>query len=158
LHAAGSLLFLSCAPTYDSIADQLLVDTQKQADDGLLKLETLSERIDSLQKGSTRNDRKAVVEAKRQASYASNTDFYNSLESSLTTLDTRMTAMPDLSTPKLKNALSALERNVSDIRDIHASESILRANYLKEARQILDEQFKALMVYELTIKGGSKPQ
>ena len=152
------MLFLSCAPTYDSIGDQVLVDTQKQADDGLLKLETLAARIDSLQKRSNPNDRKALVEAKRQASYASNTDFYNSLESSLTTLDTRMTAMPNLSTPKLTNALSALERNVAEIRDVHASQDILTENYWKDARKILDEQFKALTVYELTIKNGSKPQ
>jgi hypothetical protein len=152
------MVLLSCAPTYDSIADQVLVDSEKQADDGLLKLETLSARIDGLEKSSKPSDRKALVEAKQQASYASNTDFYNNLESSLTTLDTRMTAMPNLSTPKLSAALSALEDNVAEIRSTHASEDILSVDYLKQAKEILDQQFKALTVYELTIKSGSKPQ
>lgn len=155
--APMALVLASCAPTYDSIADQVLVDTQKQADDGLLKLETLSARIEGLEKSSKPSDRKALVEAKRQGSYTSNTDFYNSLESSLTTLDTRMTAIPNLSTPKLSNALSALEHNVAEIRSTHASEDILKVDYLKQAKEILDQQFKALTVYELTIKSGSKP-
>jgi len=148
----------SCAPTYDSIADQMLVNTQKQADDGLLNLENLETRIDFLKKSSNPNDRKTLADAEKQASYASNMDFYNNLQSSLTTLDTRMTAMPDLSTPKLTNALSALENNVNDIRSTHASQNHLSADYVKESEQILDQQFKALTVYELTIKGGSKPQ
>jgi hypothetical protein len=46
--AAMASMFASCAPTYDNIADQMLADTQKQADDGLLRLETLATRINSL--------------------------------------------------------------------------------------------------------------
>jgi hypothetical protein len=151
------LMLASCAPTYDSIADQMLADTQKQADDGLLKLESLKKRIDSLQNSRNANDQKAVADAKKQASYDSNIDFYDKLQSSIMALDTRMTAMSDLSTPKLNNALSNLEKNVTEVRSTHASETILSADYAKESRQILDQQFKALTVYELTIKGGSKP-
>lgn len=158
LCAALVSTLISCAPTYDSIADQMLVTTQKQADDGLLNLETLATRIDVLQKSSNPDDRKALVDAEKKASYASNMDFYNNLQSSLTTLDTRMTAMPDLSTPKLTNALSALENNVGEIRSTHASQNLLSADYVKESKQIIDQQFKALTVYELTIKSGSKPQ
>jgi hypothetical protein len=155
--AAMASMFASCAPTYDSIADQMLADTQKQADDGLLRLETLATRINSLEKNHDATDQRALTEAKKQASYASNIDFYDKLQSSITALDTRMTAMPDLSTPKLHNALSDLEKNVTEVRSTHASESMLSADYAKESRQILDQQFKALTVYELTIKGGSKP-
>ncbi|HXR34614.1 MAG TPA: hypothetical protein VN754_01620 [Candidatus Binataceae bacterium] len=156
--AATVTILASCAPTYDSIADQMLVDTQKQADDGLLKLESLAVMIDTLGKSPNASDQKAVADARRQASYGSNMDFYNNLQSSLTTLDTRMTATPDLSTPKLNNALSNLEKNVNEVRTTHAAENTLGADYVKASKQILDQQFKALTVYELTIKSGSKPQ
>ncbi len=147
----------SCAPTYDSIADQMLADTQKQTDDGLLKLENLKRRIDALQNSPDSDDQKAVVEAKKEASYGANIDFYDGLQSSVIALETRMTASPDLSTPKLTTALDDLEKNVNDVRSTHASENILGADYVKSSRQILDQQFKALTVYELTIKSGSKP-
>ena len=68
-----------------------------------------------------------------------------------------MTALPDLSTPKLNTALADLDKNVGQIRATHASENLLGAEYVKASRQLIDQQFKALTVYELTIKGGSKP-
>src|SRR5579863_6564505 len=101
LLAAAASMLGSCAPAYDSIADQLLADTQKQADQGLLKLENLAMTIEQLTQSSAADDRGALANAKAQASYASNMDFYNNLQSSLSVLDARMTAMPDLSTPKL---------------------------------------------------------
>jgi len=148
----------SCAPTYDNIADQMLADTQKQADDGLLRLETLAWTIDSLAKSHDADAQKAATDVKKQASYTSNTDFYDKLQSSIAALETRMTAMPDLSTPKLNTALADLDKNVAQVRSTHATENFLSAEYLKASRQILDQQFKALTVYELTIKGGSKPK
>lgn len=155
---AMASMLASCAPTYDNIADQMLADTQKQADDGLLKLESLATTIKSLEKNPHASDQKAVTDAKIQASYAANIDFYDKLQSSITALDTRMTAMADLSTPKLSTSLSDLAKNVTEVRSMHANENILGADYVKESRQILDQQFKALTVYELTIKGGSKPK
>jgi hypothetical protein len=122
------------------------------------ELESLATTINSLQKNSDASDQKAVVDARKQASYASNIDFYDKLQSSITALDTRMTAISDLSTAKLSNALTDLEKNVSEVRSTHASEGILSADYVKDSRQILDQQFKALTVYELTIKSGSKPK
>jgi hypothetical protein len=158
VYIAAVLVGTSCAPTYDNIADQMLADTQKQADDGLLKLENLKKRIDSLQSSGSADDQKAVVQAEKQASYAANMDFYDKLQSSVSALDTRMTSSPDLSTPKLTTALEDLEKNVNEVRSIHAKQNILSADYAKDSRQILDQQFKALTVYELTIKGGDKPK
>jgi len=155
--AAMLSILASCAPTYDNIADQMLADTQKQADAGLLKLETLATTIDGMQNTRDPDAQKVLTDAKKQASFASNSDFYDQLQSSLSALETRMTAMPDLSTPKLNTALSDLESNVSQIRSTHAKENLLGAEYVKASRQLLDQQFKALTVYELTIKGGSKP-
>ena len=96
-----SAILTSCAPTYDNVADQMLVDTEKQADDGLLKLENLGHEIDNLKKSSNTSDQKAVAEAEAQASYASNIDFYSKLQSSMTVLAIRMTSNPDLSTQKI---------------------------------------------------------
>jgi hypothetical protein len=155
--AAVLSLLASCAPTYDNIADQMLADTQKQADDGLLKLETLATIINSMQNNHDPDAQKVVADAKKQASFASNTDFYDQLQSSLSALETRMTAISDLSTPKLNTALTDLEKNVAQVRSTHATENLLGAEYVKASRQLLDQQFKALTVYELTIKGGSKP-
>jgi hypothetical protein len=151
-------MLAACAPTYDNIADQMLADTQKQADDGLLKLQTLAVTINALDQSKDANDQKAVATARTQASYAANLDFYDQLQASITALDTRMTAMSDLSTPGLNTALSALEKNVEGIRSTHSSEKTLGAEYAKESRLILDQQFKSLTVYELTIKAGSKPK
>ncbi|HEY2107753.1 MAG TPA: hypothetical protein VGH29_18290 [Candidatus Binataceae bacterium] len=155
--AAASTL-AACAPAYDSIADQLVADTQKQADQGLLKLENLAMTIDRLTQSRAADDRKALADAKVRASYASNMDFYNDLQSSLCVLDARMTATPELSTAKLTNALSRLEENASEVRTAHASQNLLSADYLKASRQMLDQQFRALTVYELTIRSGGKPQ
>jgi hypothetical protein len=151
-------LLVSCAPTYDAIADQMLADTQKQADEGLIKLQYFSMTIDSLAHSTNANDIKTLADDKTKASYPSNTEFYADLQASIQTLEIRMTATPDLSTTKLTNAFTQLESNVETIRALHASQNILGAAYLKDARQILDQQFKALTVYELTIKSGSKPQ
>jgi hypothetical protein len=155
--AAMVSILASCAPTYDNIADQMLADTQKQADTGLLKLQTLATTIGTLQNSSNSNDQKALAEAKKQASYTANADFYDQLQSSISALETRMTALSDLSTPKLNTALGDLEKNLAQVRSTHATENLLGAEYLKASRQLLDQQFKALTVYELTIKGGSKP-
>jgi len=151
-------MLASCAPTYDNIADQMLVDTQKQADDGLLKLENLGKQIDNLKKSPNASDRKAIADAETQASYASNIDFYSKLQSSMTVLDARMTSNPDLSTQKITTSLGDLEKNIESTRQVHASQNTLGPDFAKEMRQTLDQQFKALTVYELTIKNGSKPQ
>ncbi len=129
--AAMLSVLASCAPTYDNIADQMLADTQKQADAGLLKLETLATTIDSMQNDQDPDAKKVVADAKKQAGFASNTDFYDQLQSSIATLTTRMTAMPDLSTPKLNTALSKLDENVAAVRSQHFKSNSLSAEYAK---------------------------
>jgi hypothetical protein len=151
-----STMLTSCAPTYDSIADQMLVDTQKQADDGLLKLENLGNQIDGLKMSHNASDQKAMAEAEAQASYASNIDFYSKLQSSMTVLDARMTSNPDLSTQKISTSLADLEKNIDATRQVHVAENVLKPDFVKQMRQTWDQQFKVLTVYELTIKNGSK--
>jgi hypothetical protein len=153
----GAML-TSCAPIYDNVADQMLVDTQKQADEGLLKLENLGHQIDNLKKSPNSSDQKTVTDAEAQASYASNIDFYSKLQSSVTVLDERMTSNPDLSTQKIIPSLKALEDNIDSVRQTHASQNIVSPDFAKISRAQMDQQFKALTVYELTIKNGSKPQ
>jgi hypothetical protein len=155
--AMGAML-AACAPTYDNVADQMLVDTQKQADDGLTKLENLENEIDRLKKSTNSADKKALTDAEAQAGYASNIDFYSKLQSSTTALDDRITSNPDLSTQKIAPALKALEDNIESVRQTHATQNALSPDFAKLTRQQMDQQFKALTVYELTIKNGSKPQ
>jgi hypothetical protein len=151
-------IFSACAPTYDNVADQMLVDTQKQADDGLLKLAILGDQIDSLKKSPNASDQKATADAETQASYASNIDFYSKLQASMGQLDARLTSNPNLSTQKLTISLEDLEKNIDSTRQVHASQNTLSPAFAKEMRNTLDQQFKVLTVYELTIKNGSKPQ
>jgi hypothetical protein len=148
----------SCAPAYDDVADKMLVDTQKQADDGLLKLESLATIIESGAPKSDSAGQKAVAEAREKASYASNIAFYAGLQSSLSALTDRMTALPDLSTPSMSNALAKLQENVGTLRKLHADKTVLSALEARTARQILDQQFKTLTVYEVTLKSGSSPK
>jgi len=149
----------SCtAPAYDSIADQLLTDTQRQADAGLVKLENLAMTIERTQQSKNPADKKVLADATAQASYASNMDFYNSLQSSVATLQTRITANPDLSTQKVTDSVSKLADNIEEVRSLHASQNTLSAAYAQGARQIWDQQFKTLTVYELTLKSGNKTQ
>jgi hypothetical protein len=149
---------VACAPVYDDIADKMLVDTQKQADDGLLKLENLATTIEAGGPKADAKSKKAADDVRDKARYAANTDFYNALQSSLGTLAARMTALPDVSTPSVGDALSKLEENVAEIRALHAEQDILSAAYVRNARRILDQQFKTLTVYEVTLKSGSKPK
>jgi hypothetical protein len=155
--AMGTML-TACSPTYDNVADQMLVDTQKQADDGLLKLENLGDEIDRLKKSTNAADKKALTDAEAQANYPSNIDFYSKLQSSMTALDDRITSNPDLSTQKIAPALKALEDNIDSVRQTHATQNELSPDFAKLTRRQMDQQFKALTVYELTIKSGGKPQ
>jgi hypothetical protein len=159
---AGSLLMSamlpSCAPTYDNVADQMLVNTQQQADGGLLKLETLGNEIGNLRTSRNASDRKAVAEAEAQASYAFNINFYCTLQSSMTVLAARVTSNPSLSTQKIATSLGDLEKNIDSIRQVHTTQNTLAPDFAKEMRQTLDQQFKVLTVYELTIKNGTRPQ
>jgi len=151
-------MLTACAPTYDNVADQMLVATQTQADDGLLKLENLGNQIDGLKKSSSASDHKILTDDEAQASYASNIDFYSKLQSSMTALDARMTSNPDLSTQKITPSLKALEDNIDSVRQTHATQNTVSPDFAKLSRQQMDQQFKALTVYELTIKNGNKPQ
>jgi len=153
-----SAMLMACAPTYDNIADQMLADTQKQADDGFLNLETLGHTIESLKHSSNPDDKNSLAEAEKQAVYSSNMGFYNKVESSIIALDTRITSMPDASTPKITEALSQIETSVNNARDLHAKQNTLSSDFSKLTRQQLDQQFKALTVYELTIKNGKTPK
>jgi oligoendopeptidase F len=153
----GAML-TSCAPTYDNVADQMLVDTQKQADDGLLKLENLGNQIDQLKKSPNASDQNTITDAEAQASYASNIDFYSKLQSSMIVLDERMTSNPDVSTQKITASLKALEDNIDSVRQTHATQNTVSSDFAKITRGQMDQQFKALTVYELTIKNGSKPR
>jgi hypothetical protein len=151
-------IFTACAPTYDNVADQMLVNTQEQADHGLLRLENLGNEIANFSRSPNLCDQNTIAEAEAEASYASNIDFYSKLQSSVTLLAERMTSNPDLSTNKIASSLGNLEKNIDSTRRVHATENTLAPDFAMEMRQTLDQQFKVLTVYELTIKNGTKPR
>jgi hypothetical protein len=153
-----SATLTSCVPAYDNVADQILVDAQKQADEGLLRLENLGNEIINLKSSPHVSDSKTIAEAEAQASYASNIDFYSKLESSIRLLAERITSNPDLSIKKITPSLDNLEKNIDATRQVHATENTLTPDFAREMRQTLDQQFKVLTVYEVTIKSGTRPQ
>jgi hypothetical protein len=155
-----SLQLMSCAPTYDATADQMLADPQKQADDGLFKLENLGREIQNLKglENPSPEDQKTLAADEEHASYSSNIGFYSSLQASALVLDQRITSNPDFSVTRIQTSLQDLEKNVDKVREQHAKAKTISPAYARGARELLDQQFKALTVYELQIKNGSKPQ
>src|SRR5262249_20271406 len=118
-------ILASCAPTYDDVGDQMLVDAQKQADDGLIRLENLERQIDELKKRPNASEQKDRADAESQASYESNIDFYSKLQSSMAVLAARMTSNPDLSTQKIGTALENLDKNIDSTREVHEAQNSL---------------------------------
>jgi hypothetical protein len=153
LMASASILTSSCAPTYDNIADQMLVDTQKQADEGLLKLQSVSRKtvIHNTPNGQD-------IRCDKAATYSSNRDFYDKLQSSVSALNTRITALKGLSTPTIASTLSGLQIGIHNLRVTHEAQKCLTADAVDNSKDLIDQQFKALTVYELTIKNGSRPK
>jgi hypothetical protein len=149
---------ICCAPVYDATADKMLADTQMQADEGLIRLENLGNEIQRIKGSPTTEDQKTLAEDEAQASYSANIGFYSSLQASVETLDDRITSNPDFSTNSIATALQALKDNVDLVRQNHASSHTISPKVAQHAREILDQQFKALTVYELQIKNGTNPQ
>jgi hypothetical protein len=146
----------SCAPapTYDESTDKQIMAVQQETDAGLEKLITLGRKIDSLRNLKDLASQKALKDAQSKASYDANVDFYDKVDTDLTSLQLRMTATPDLSGVKLDESFKALQDNMDDLRKFHSDHGVIGAQALSNARTAINQQFKTLMQYELNLKSG----
>jgi chromosome segregation ATPase len=193
------LAVTACAPTYDSTADQMVVNTEKTLDDGLVKLEGLKASIDStraavdsnkadavalsaeiasLKASKNPSDKQALADAQKalaasqkaladhqkvlsdyetQASYASNIGFYDTLQSQIIQMKSRITSSPDYSTPAISTSIEKLQSNVAQLRAVHLKKNVLDVSFLQGMQVALDQEFMTLNKYELTIKNGKTP-
>lgn len=163
--AAGAVLFIllavlavlaACAPIYDEQTDKQIAAVQQETDAGLVKLITLARRIDRLKEQPDPASRQALAEATLKAGYEANAEFYDKVDSDLTSLELRMTATPDLSAAKLGEAIKALRDNIDDLRTFHADHGTIGAKALVRSRAAVNEEFKTLMHYELNLKSGKQ--
>jgi hypothetical protein len=152
------LMLAACAPTYDDKADQMLVDLQKETDDGLIKLETVAQQATAFKNSGSTDAaaKKALSDAQTKLTYAANIDWYASVLSDLTALEARMTASPDFSTSSLNTTLADLRKNIELFQAQHAKANSVSPDATKLTRQTLDQQFKTLTVYMVTLKSGKK--
>jgi hypothetical protein len=151
-------LLAACAPTpYDQTTDAQITSVQQETDAGLVHLITLARRVESLRNLPDPASRKALAEAQQEASYAANSDFYDRVDTDLTSLQLRMTSTPDLSTAKLDQSFQQLFANMNDLRQFHSQHDFIGSAALMPIRNAFNQQFKTLMQYELNLKSGNKP-
>ena len=147
-------LIVSCAPTYDEQTDRQIAVVQQEVDAGLVRLITLGRRIDVLGKLDDPASRKALAEARAKASYDANLDFYDKVDTDLTSLQLRIAATPDLSATKLNEAIKAIRDNIDDLRQYQSRHEFISAGAVSLIRGPINQQFEALMHYELNLKSG----
>jgi len=144
-----------CAPAYDDVGDKLQVDTQKQIDAGLDRLSGDRQVTDGAARAKSTPGQ--IEAATTDASYAANIAFYASSLASLTALKSRMQALGDASSAKEAEAVAQIETNLTQVRDEHAKEGMLGAEYVALMKGTIDQQFIPLNQYELQLKAGKKP-
>ena len=147
---------VACAPTYDEATDKQIMAVQQETDAGLRRLISLSQKIDSLKDLSDTASQKALADARSKAIYDANSDFYDRVDTDLTSLQLRMTATPDLSAASLERSFKAIRDNIDDLRSFHSRYKVIGAQALSSARAAINQQFKTLMQYELNLKSGKK--
>jgi hypothetical protein len=156
---AIALVLGACAPPpYDDVADKMLVSVQQQTDDGLIRLQTLAQQAEMLERvrPATPASAKALADVRAKLAYAANIEWYSSVLAGLTGLEARILASPDASSPGIGVAVAKIRQNVELFQAEHLRTNTVDADSAKTARQILDVQFKSLTLYQVTLKTGKK--
>jgi hypothetical protein len=156
---AIALVLAACAPPpYDDVADKMLVSVQQQTDDGLIRLQTLAQQAEMLERvrPATPASAKALADVRAKLAYAANIEWYSSVLAGLTGLEARILASPDASSAGIGVAVAKIRQNVELFQAEHLRTNTVDADSAKTARQILDVQFKSLTLYQVTLKTGKK--
>lgn len=161
----GALMLLAAglagcaAPQYDSQTDQLITTAQTDTDTLLVHLSSLDDQIAARQQPGTMPDPAALKTLQSEAAYAANIPAYDKIQVDLIALQTRIDAEPNSSTPHLDNALKELNANLfgpGSLQAYHQSQNILGKTVIDADQKLIDEQYSALLLYELVLKTGGK--
>ena len=174
---AGALMLLGLAggcsaPQYDDQTDKLISALQADVDTQFVTLISLARKIDRLNrqidalKGQTDAASQAALAAAQRtlagatmkAGYDANADAYDKLAVDLISLQMRVDAEPDASTPDLDKALQNLRANLvgeGGLQASHQRDGVLTLVYLQSAQRLIDVQLQALLTRELVLKNGS---
>src|SRR5262249_42465943 len=87
--------------------------------------ESLENHIDSLKSGFNSADQKALADAKIQASYSFNIDFYSKFAGIDGSARFKIDFQSGLPTQKIARSLEGLKKNIDSTRQAHAAENIL---------------------------------
>jgi len=160
------------APQYDEQTDKLVTTLQADTDTQFVTLISLAQRIDRLNRqiaalnGQTdAASRKTLAtlqqslsDATTKAGYDANAGAYDKLAVDIISLQMRVAAEPNDSTPDMMKAIVNLRANLigdGGLQATHQSAGILTTIYLQSAQQLIDVQLQALLTRDLVLKNGS---
>lgn len=169
---ALALVWGCAAPQYDDQTDKLISALQADVDTQFVTLISLAQKISRLDRqiealhGQTdaasarmlAAAQQALTDATTKAGYDANVPAYDKLAVDLISLQMRVNAEPNDSTPDLNKALANLRDNLigaGGLQDTHQRDGVLTAIYLQPAQQLIDVQLQALMIRDLILKNGS---
>jgi hypothetical protein len=130
-------------PQYDATTDTNLTNLQKEVDSELVLLISLQREGDPA--------------SLKKAAYQQSIDFYNRVDTDLTSVELRMEAVPDPSTSNLPQIFANLRAEFGSLQDTHRQQVNLDEHYLIPVRNLLNVQFASLLTYELSLKGVQTP-
>ncbi len=139
------LLILSCAPPpqYDQQTDAQLTALQKEVDSRIVQFIS--------------DGRAGDAASLKQGGYAQNIDWYNNVDSDMTSVEMRMEAIPDPSTANLPAFFDNLRTELAAVRKDHQAKGNLSPIVWIVTRSQLNAQFAVLLTYELSLKKGGSP-
>lgn len=155
---AALLILGGCATPYDSKIDDLVGGLQTNVDTEIVKLIALDHKIAALKQKSDPDAQAALREAEKKAGYDANSEFYDQVDVTLTSLSLRIDALQGRSIDSIKPALSKLRANLLEeegsLQRVHMQQGILSEAYLRNERMILNAQFGAILTYQAVLKKG----
>jgi len=149
-HTALLLAFAlaACAPPYDSAADQLQLATQQKIDATLIRLTTDGTAIAA--------GGEAATAAKTDAAYSANVATYADILASLTTLQSRLTAVGNPAATQEATAVGKIIDNIKLLQQRHAADNVLRPAFVTDVQSAIDQQFIPLNLYQVQLQSGAK--
>jgi hypothetical protein len=137
----ASLLLASCAaPQYDEKADAQITGLQKEVDSQIVQFIADAHAGDA--------------ESLKKSSYANNVDWYNKVDSDLSSLELRMEAVVDPSTKNLPQIFGNFRTQMSNLQTVHKKKKNLGWVDWTATRNQLNVTFAVLLTYELSLKAA----
>lgn len=147
------------APAYDEETDRLISALQSDVDGEIVMLISLDREVARLSARTDDLSRKALAEAKANATYEANIKFYNKIDTELNSIRLRIASAPSKAGQSIGHSLDELDQNLlspkGSLRSEHEMRGTLPEVYLRIERGALNQQFQALLAYEQVLKTGA---